>query len=60
MRHQIAMNGYNFVSNFPDDQEAFMVMEKIFLKAFGISRSLEEDDIEKKRLIQSMSKSTGY
>ena len=39
MRHQIAMNGCQFVSNFPDDREAFMVMEDIFLKTFGIKKS---------------------
>jgi len=36
MRHRIAMNGYQFASNFPDDQEAFMVMEKVFLNVFGL------------------------
>jgi hypothetical protein len=33
------VNGYQFVSNFPDDREAFKVIEKVFLKAFGIKKS---------------------
>ena len=37
-RHQIAMNGYHFVSDFPDDRVAFMGMEKIFLESFDIAK----------------------
>jgi glycosyltransferase involved in cell wall biosynthesis len=50
MRHRIAMNGRQFAGNFPDDRDAFMVMEDIFLKAFGLKKSSSTKSIQNRKI----------
>lgn len=52
MRHQISMNGYRFVSNFPDDFEAFKTMESIFMNASGVEKSSIKKESAKTALLK--------